>query len=489
VPDYNNYLIYILANMIGENDTIRAMAGLYLKNNVATYYDRIHPEVRNYIKENCLRSLLDPHPLVRNTMGTLVTTIVTKGGLEEWPELLPQLVQLIDAPNYDSCEGALHTLRKICEDSIDQMHDDRLRPLIDHVISKCIGLLDSPHEKIRVHALVCLNQFIHVRSVDSLVRHLPTFMEHLYRRAYDPSPELRRYVCQSFVGLMDARPDDLMPHIGPVVEYMLHCSQDVNSSVVLEACEFWVAFAEQPASYDIVHPILPRLIPILLKHMAYSEEEVSLMRDIQEDASIPDREEDLKPRFHRAKLHGLASNEAPSKVSGGGGASIHEAKHTMISSHMSGQISTRHPFSTSHQQEAVNDRQQRDRDEEGEEEEEEEEDYDVDYSEWTLRKGAAAGLDMLANIFSEEILAPMMNVMPQLLYSPRWEQRESGILALGAVAEGCAEGVDCMFPDMMSYLVRSTSDSHVSWIVEAFRFRRGEGAKPYLPTRLIVLHY
>lgn len=398
-------------------------------------------------------------------MGTLVTTIVIKGGLEAWPELLPRLVQFIDSPDHESCEGALNTFRKICEDSIDQMHDDRLRPLLDHVISKCINLLDSSHEKIRVHALVCLNQFIHVRSVDSLVRHLPTFMEHLYRRAYDPSPELRRYVCQSFVGLMEVRPDDLMPHIGPIVEYMLHCSQDVDSRVALEACEFWVAFAEQPASYNIVHPILPRLIPILLKHMAYSEEEVSLMRDIQEDASVPDRVEDLKPRFHKAKLHGLSSNEASLKISEDD-ASTHEAKQTMTS-HMGRPSSTIHPSSTSNQQKGVSERQNdkdgdRDHDDEGDDDSEEDEDSDVDYSEWTLRKSSAAGLDMLANIFAEEILTPMMNFMPQLLYSHRWEQRESGILALGAVAEGCAEGVEFLFPDMMPYLVRSTGDSHVS---------------------------
>lgn len=438
-----------------ENDTIRAMAGLYLKNNVSNYYDRFHPEVRYYIKESCLKNFTDPQSLIRNTMSSLVTTIVSKGGgLEDWPQLLPLLMQLIDSTDYETCEGSLNALRKICEDSTDQMASETLGKPINYVIPKCISLMGSSHERIRVHSLACINQLIRVRSAESFIHHLPSFMEHLYQRAYDTSIEVRRYVCQSFVALIEVKPEDLMPHLGSIIEYMLHCSQDVDSSVAIEACEFWVAFSEQPISYDTIHPILPRLIPILLKNMIYTEEEILLIRDACEDASIPDTTKDMKPRFHKAKVHGSSYNqsvvvdtEPQSRSNRNASSSQRTGGHSLESS-----------LSSTHQQHNIDFEEEND---DGDDDDDDDDD-EVDYSEWTLRKSAAAGLDMMANIFSEEVLPPLMNLMTQLLYSPRWEQRESAVLALGAVAEGCAEAVESSFPDMMSYLLKSVNDPHVS---------------------------
>ena len=38
--------------------------------------------------------------------------------------------------------------------------------------------------------------------------------------------------------------------------------------------------------------------------MKYSEIDIILLRgDVEEDEMIPDREEDIKPRFHRSKSH------------------------------------------------------------------------------------------------------------------------------------------------------------------------------------------
>lgn len=43
---------------------------------------------------------------------------------------------------------------------------------------------------------------------------------------------------------------------------------------------------------------------------------------------------------------------------------------------------------------------------------------------------------MLANVFKEDILPILMPILKETLSSNDWEVKESGILALGAIAEG-----------------------------------------------------
>ncbi|KAL3918041.1 MAG: hypothetical protein SGPRY_006160, partial [Prymnesium sp.] len=45
VPDYNNYLVYIL-NMTSEDGQTRQLAGLVLKNNVKEHWHMVSPEIR-----------------------------------------------------------------------------------------------------------------------------------------------------------------------------------------------------------------------------------------------------------------------------------------------------------------------------------------------------------------------------------------------------------------------------------------------------------
>ena len=76
------------------------------------------------------------------------------------------------------------------------------------------------------------------------------------------------------------------------------------------------------------------------------------------------------------------------------------------------------------------------------EEEEDYDDYDDDEfademtTEWNLRKCAAAALDVLAVRFSGDLLRVLLGPLKDKLWSSDWLQRESGILALGAMAEG-----------------------------------------------------
>ena len=57
-------------------------------------------------------------------------------------------------------------------------------------------------------------------------------------------------------------------------------------------------------------------------------------------------------------------------------------------------------------------------------------------TEWNLRKCAAAALDVLAVRFGPDLMNVLLEHLKTKLWSEDWLARESGILALGAMAEG-----------------------------------------------------
>uniref|UniRef100_A0A1I8F757 HEAT repeat-containing protein 6 n=1 Tax=Macrostomum lignano TaxID=282301 RepID=A0A1I8F757_9PLAT len=74
-------------------------------------------------------------------------------------------------------------------------------------------------------------------------------------------------------------------------------------------------------------------------------------------------------------------------------------------------------------------------------------------SSWNLRKCSAAALDVLANVFRDELLEHLLPILKDTLLSERWDVKESGILILGAVAEGCLQGVTAYLPELFRLLL------------------------------------
>jgi hypothetical protein len=62
---------------------------------------------------------------------------------------------------------------------------------------------------------------------------------------------------------------------------------------------------------------------------------------------------------------------------------------------------------------------------------EEEDDALGGASSWNLRKCSAAGLDMLSNVFGDELLPVLLPIVEGRLREAQWAARESAMLALG----------------------------------------------------------
>ncbi|XP_026104559.1 transportin-1-like isoform X3 [Carassius auratus] len=304
--------------------------------------------------------------------------------------------------------GAFGALQKICEDSAEILDSDMLDRPLNVMIPKFLQFFKHNSPKIRSHAIACVNQFI-ISRTQALMLHIDPFIENLFALAGDEEPEVRKNVCRALVMLLEVRLDRLIPHMHNIIEYMLQRTQDQDENVALEACEFWLTLAELPVCKEVLCGHLPKLIPVLVSGMKYSEIDIILLKgDVEEDEAIPDNEQDIRPRFHRSRTVAQKHD---------GGESIEE-----------------------------------------EEDDEDELDDDETISDWNLRKCSAAALDVLANVFRDDLLLHILPLLKELLFHPEWLIKESGILVLGAIAEGCMQGMIPYLPELIPHLVQCLSD-------------------------------
>lgn len=101
-----------------------------------------------------------------------------------------------------------------------------------------------------------------------------------------------------------------------------------------------------------------------------------------------------------------------------------------------------------------------------------------------IGKCSAAALDCLSNVFKQDLLPILLPLLKETLSSPQWEIKESGILALGAVAEGqltivmktlllpfcftgCMTGIIPNLPGLLPFLVSCLEDPKVCWLLRS----------------------
>ncbi|XP_022948093.1 transportin-1-like [Cucurbita moschata] len=398
-PDFNNYLVFILARAEGKSVEVRQAAGLFLKNNLRNAYKSMSPVFQQYIKSELLPCMGAADRHIRSTVGTIISVVVQLGGVLGWPELLQALVKCLDSSDQNHMEGAMDALSKICED-IPQVLDSDVPGLSERPINiflpRLFQFFQSPHATLRKLSLSSVNQYIMLMPT-ALYVSMDQYLQGLFVLANDPTSEVRKLVCQAFVQLIEVRPTFLEPHLRNVIEYMLQVNKDADEEVSLEACEFWSAYCDAQLPPENLREFLPHLIPALLSNMVYADDDESLL-EAEEEGSLPDREQDLKPRFHSSRLHGSDNAE---------------------------------------------------------------DDDDDIVNIWNLRKCSAAALDILSNVFGDEILPILMPIVEVNLSAKgdeAWKEREAAVLALGAIAEGCINGLYPHLPQIVTFLIPLLDD-------------------------------
>ncbi|KAI5300017.1 hypothetical protein KEM55_000515 [Ascosphaera atra] len=426
-PDFTNYLTYLFhtpqAPLAGDYDhnVIRVAAAVNLKSKIKVAYQTIAPQSLAYIKTATLEALQDTNPSVRNAAGSIITEIITQGGLLQWPDLLPQILALATnasgSTNVVTQEAAVSALAKICEDNTKLLDRDfqGQRPLAA-IIPALVQCTSSPSDRIRADALSTINLFI-ARRPGSLVDGLDMFLQQLFHLASDSSSDVRRMVCKSFTHIAEVAPDKVAPHMDGLVNYILIQQHNADDpELALDAAEFWLGICDHAVLQQALAPHIPKVIPVLLENMVYDEDDAEILMGADDDADEEDAEKDLKPQF--------ASSRA-AKVQGDGFKKAGEEEEDELSE---GEID--------------------DDDDYGDDPEEE----------WTVRKCSAASLDVFATIYMDPVFHVVLPYLKDNLNSPNWTRRESAVLALGAIANGCMNSIVPHLPGLVPYLVSLLKD-------------------------------
>ncbi|KAI6228605.1 Importin-beta domain-containing protein [Aphelenchoides fujianensis] len=401
-PEFYCYLSYILGELRETEVSQRALSGLLLKSSIKQYWAQIPMNIRQFLKQNCFSAIAEESPLLRATVGIIITTVFTHEGCANWPELMPVLCEMLEAENQFKVAGALSSLQKICEDSADRIVFEEARILI----AKILPFFQSPSTELRTMAVNTINSILLVQN-EAFTDVIDPFIENLFRLANDPVEDIQKELCRSLTLLLECYVEKISPQLGNIAQFILEKTQHDNLEIAQEACEFWLGLAENAdICKQVVTPILPQLIAVLLKCMRYSVVDLTILRaDIEDDANVPDNMQDIRPRHHKTR------------------------------NQMGGVM-------------------------EKTESDDEEDDDDESYIEWSLRKCAAASLDMLSGIFADEFLQPLLPLVKECLQNEQWIVRESGILALGAVSEGCSNGMTPHLPELIQYLLVQLNDNH-----------------------------
>jgi transportin-1 len=445
-PDFVYYLTYIFSTsqvaQLGFSGpslfTIRYSAAINLKNHIKLSYRSITKQALAYIKSSIVQALQDANPQLRGFAGTVITEIVQQGGLLEWPEILQELLSLVDNDtqnvSLEAQEGAMSALAKVCEDNKKMLtRDVQGEQPLDVLVPMLLKFTNHTDSRIRRFALQTLNVFIPLKP-KALISMSDSYLARLFQLANDPSAEVRRIVCQSLVQLVDTRPDLLAPHVEGLVNYILVQQQNRDDpDLALDAAGFWLNIGELRHSMG---PYLPRVIPVLLQGMIYSEEDVERLAGEEDDAEEEDRIEDVKPQFAQTKSGRIAagSNKTDDQDTAGNTNGHRDADEAAIMD------------SDSLSDGEIEDEDEYD-DEEGDPEDE-----------WNQRKCSAAALDVFAVVFQQPVFEIILPYLKDNLAHTLWPRREAAVLALGAIADGCIDVVSPHLPELVPFLISLLAD-------------------------------
>lgn len=480
--DFNNYLAYILSNgpavskvaQQGVTDAqivaIRQAAGLLLKSNIRLLYPNLHPHVQVYLNAQLVGAIGDNSEPVRDVVASCISTLVLHNRhLVALPGLITSLVLSLDSNRPTYLDGSLTVLSRLAEDAPSMLAEDQSQPL-DIMLPKIIQLCRHQSQNVRARSLQTLNHLILVMP-PALQANIEVLCNTLFSVAEDSSPQVRKRVCTAICLLLAVSPHALAPYMNSVIEYMLQSSTHPDEEVAKEASEFWSSVSASKGAADALRPFLPRLVPVLLKNMVYSPlDREAIDAAAGPDDFIPDKPEDIRPRFYQPRFREPTSNAADT---------LGDDVASLRGQFGDPKVAMKPENSVQHGARDTNDefvstmfdgdtRARAGSDHESVKDERDDDDSDSDHilddadeGEWNLRRGSAAALDSLSCLFQDELLDILLpSLQDMLTTAEKWEQRECGVLALGAIAEGCYSGMSLHMRNIFPFLVHRASDQH-----------------------------
>ena len=148
--------IFAYGDKCGFASNIRIIAGFTLKSSLPLLFNSESEEDKQYIRSCVLQTLIDPLVQIRNASGVIITQLVLLSSLESWPELLPDLMELLKSNNKDCITTALSCLSKMMEDNIYEFDTPALNYPLNQLIPLFLSFFEYPDEEVVYHSVNCM---------------------------------------------------------------------------------------------------------------------------------------------------------------------------------------------------------------------------------------------------------------------------------------------------------------------------------------------
>lgn len=418
---------------------VRMQSGFQLKNNI-TNPVCIQNEV---VRANVTKALGDPDGGIRKNASSVVSAAVRNGA---WPVavVVPQLVAMLQEAGFTNpaqAHGSVVALSHVVEDAVEALEAANYS---SHVVSAlCPCVMYEGNEKIRLNSLIALAVFLEQAGINTkgasyaalhpvIIQLMECFLQNLQTpMSTDISEQSIKCLVLSLT-FHEQISQELFVRIAGVMLEATQVDPNTMEAVRIEAVQFWQAVLHFPNFAELVFPALGQIVPLLVDGMVYSRMELGMLQANAEDADVPDRLEDLKPRHYEARTQENAE------------------------------------------------------DDDAEDDSDEVEDFN-------LRRVSAGTLDDIAEYFGDRVLDSVLSVIDQRMQANQdWRPLEAAVLALGAIAEGCFEGLkpylDAISTRLLDLL--ETPSTHflvitiATWTLRRFAqfllYNEGTGCRPQL---------
>ncbi|KAG2237769.1 hypothetical protein INT48_009708, partial [Thamnidium elegans] len=417
-PDYNAYLAYILMKLKTQDMNTRMIAGLQLKNSIKNHFNTIPLRVLDYIKQLCTDVINFPdESCICKTVSSVIAAIISRGQVHNWSSMILLLIEKLQDPVV--LEFSLNTVVMICADSAQELDQEiqGIRPL-RFMIPPLIECYSNAEPHTRVQAINATSQFVLLKQ-SSFIEQLDSILTGLYTRSHDPDPRVRQEFGKIIAALLEAFPQKLEPYLYTTIEYMIQALNDNNDEIVLGACDFWIQYAHSELYKDQLLPYLYQLIPALLNRMVYSESD---LLDINQ----------FVPSHYIRRDYKLKNSSAATNIKNTSSDLLSDLEEEDDSDDNSSST-------TSSLIDDVEDA----------------EFYSMD----SPRQSSASALDILSVTFRDDMCTILLDILfNQTLDHQDWAVRESGILAIGAAAEGGIHIMSNHLNKLIPYLLKSMGD-------------------------------
>lgn len=410
--DFGATLGYLLSSSGEWPIDVRQRAGLLLKTLLTR--GTVHPTCPG-VSENALKAITDSEVAIRRAGSSVITTIVTISPELPCRDILAGLTRVMsDTGSPVLADGAFDAIYKISEDLIDlwrnsmtAVEGNRESPRVvedflqfaDQALVPVVLSLKVAKYQAKLLNLYASNFLFFPNH--PLAAHLRRFFECIgLLAASQTDSDTLSEVIKALIYIARHHADMCSDSFPAITRLMLDSSRRPEYNVRLESLQFWQVAATNVDWLSSLQSFLPELLPVILFNMIYSQEDYLNLDEavlVEDNATVPDRPEELAPRFHKEK------------------------------------------------EEEADDLDDSDHDEK--------EANSTWGTEWTVRKAAASALDHLATAYGDTILPNLIPLIEERLKSNEWEVQESAVLALGAIGQGCIQGLSPHLPSILELLV------------------------------------